>query len=175
VDELNCLRRTTVFGAESTTVNTTRQARTDQMPATVEEYKENCKAVLAIQEEVVCLEKVDSRVLATPSRVRQSRDAPMSVTRTPGQRKSKRLLPNWNDRLTLFGQRERHRLEKLSSRPMKTWKQQSGSHPSLPVRRRQIPHHQRNPERDSRRCSIHRRQPSTRSDCSLLRTRRHRD
>jgi hypothetical protein len=76
-----------VFGAESTTVNTTRHPRANEPAATVEESKENRKAVLAIKEEVVCLESVDSRVLATPSRVRQSRDVPMSVTRTPGQRK----------------------------------------------------------------------------------------
>lgn len=85
VDEMNCLRRTTVFGAESTAVNTIRHAGKDDTGA-VDECKENHTAVLAIQEEVLPLEYVESKILATPSRARERRDAPMSVTRTPGQR-----------------------------------------------------------------------------------------
>lgn len=49
-------------------------------------YKEN-HTVLAVKEEIVPLEYVDPKLLATPSRAQERRDAQMSVTRTPGQRR----------------------------------------------------------------------------------------
>ena len=82
---MNCLRRTTVFGAESTAVNTIgNDGKEDKGVKGV--FKENHAAVLAIKQEIVPFETANSKILATPSRAQERRDAQMIVTRTPGQR-----------------------------------------------------------------------------------------
>ena len=170
---MNCLRRTTVFGAESTAVNTIKHGGKDDAGA-VDDRKENLSAVLAIKEEILPLEYVDPEILATPSRARERRDAPLSVTRTPGQREC--VESCGSVRLTFHSQHERRLRARRSYRQMLTWNRRKVLRRS-PQNCPPSPIHHRQPslERASRPSLIRPRWRSTHSACSqVLQHSRHR-